>query len=446
MNPSFTMARVPAARMGSATRLGSKPIVPTMPTRILFSHPTGNANVRAALAGLHQAGMLAEFHTTIASYPGNIWNRLGKMRWAGEFQRRSFAEELRSITIQHPYRELGRMIASRARLNQLTRHETGRLCIDAVYREIDQQVARRVRQAPKRYDGVYTYEDGGLETMKAAREFGITCIYDLPIAYWQTLRSLLTEEAERLPAWKETLRGGICDSEAKLERKTQEFALANTVVCASQFVARSLPENACSQKKLVVTAFGSPPCGPARGSASFQTGRKLRVLFAGSMSQRKGLGDLFAAVRMLNRSDVELVVMGSPQAPMEFYRNAFDGFTYELGRPHTKVLELMRTCDVFCLPSIVEGRALVMQEAMSQGLPLIITPNTGGEDLIDEGVTGFLVPIRRADKIAEKIAWLADHRVALPDMSRAAQAKASQLTWEAYGKAVADAIREGGGF
>ena len=101
----------------------------------------------------------------------------------------------------------------------------------------------------------------------------------------------------------------------------------------------------------------------------------------------------------------------------------------------------MRTCDVFCLPSIVEGRALVMQEAMSQGLPLIITPNTGGEDLIDEGSTGFLVAIRRADLIAEKIAWLADHRPVLAEMSRAAQTKASQLTWAVYGQTIANAIK-----
>jgi glycosyltransferase involved in cell wall biosynthesis len=81
-----------------------------------------------------------------------------------------------------------------------------------------------------------------------------------------------------------------------------------------------------------------------------------------------------------------------------------------------------------------------MQEAMSRGLPLIVTPNTGGEDLIEEGVTGFLVPIRRADKIAERIAWFADNRTALVDMSYAAQAMASQLTWVRYGKLIVDGI------
>ena len=41
------------------------------------------------------------------------------------------------------------------------------------------------------------------------------------------------------------------------------------------------------------------------------------------------------------------------------------------------------------LSSIVEGRALVMQEAMSQGMALLVTANTGGEDLVIEGKRGF---------------------------------------------------------
>jgi glycosyltransferase involved in cell wall biosynthesis len=406
---------------------------------LLFSHPTGNANVRAALIGLLEAGLLGEFHTTIASYRGNVWNVLGKSGWGRDFNRRSFDERLRPLTRQHPVRELGRMLSSRLNLRPLGRHETGVFCIDSVYRGLDRVAARRLRQNPAAYSGVYIYEDGGLETLTAAAELNLRRIYDLPIAHWRTLRQLLDEEAGRLPAWKATLRGGASDSEGKLERKARELELAEVVMCPSHFVAGSIPGNVRVNKKIVVAPFGSPPSSPPKKSAR-TAGTKLRVLFAGSMSQRKGLGDLFAAARLLNRNDVELVVMGAPQTHMEFYRGEFPGFTYEPGRSHARVLELMQGCDVFCLPSIVEGRALVMQEAMSQGLPLIITPNTGGEDLIDEGVTGFLVPIRRADMIAEKIAWCADNRAALSDMSRAAQAKAAQHTWIAYGRTITSAI------
>jgi glycosyltransferase involved in cell wall biosynthesis len=132
--------------------------------------------------------------------------------------------------------------------------------------------------------------------------------------------------------------------------------------------------------------------------------------------------------------------MGSPIAPMEFYRAQYADFTYMPTRPHREVLELMRECDVLALPSIAEGRALVQQEALANGLPLIITENTGGEDLIVEGETGFLVPIRSPEKIAEKIAWLADNREVLPSMRLAALKKADEYPWQRYRDRVLGAI------
>jgi glycosyltransferase involved in cell wall biosynthesis len=101
----------------------------------------------------------------------------------------------------------------------------------------------------------------------------------------------------------------------------------------------------------------------------------------------------------------------------------------------------MQSCDVFVLPSIVEGRALVQQEALACGLPLIVTANAGGEDLIVEGHTGFLVPIRSPESIAEKISWFADNRQALPAMREGARAKAAEYTWQRYGDQVVSTVR-----
>ena len=128
--------------------------------------------------------------------------------------------------------------------------------------------------------------------------------------------------------------------------------------------------------------------------------------------------------------------------PIEFYQKELPEFTYLPNRPHEQVLSLMRSCDVFCLPSIVEGRALVMQEAMSQGLPLIITPNTGGEDLIIEGHTGFLVPIRSAEAIAEKLNWFLENRSKIPAMGRMAQKHATKYSWEGYGSKIVSALSD----
>ncbi|MCY1462125.1 D-inositol 3-phosphate glycosyltransferase [compost metagenome] len=92
----------------------------------------------------------------------------------------------------------------------------------------------------------------------------------------------------------------------------------------------------------------------------------------------------------------------------------------------------MKSCDVFCLPSIVEGRALVIQEAMSQGLPIIITANTGAEDLVISEETGFLVPIRNPEAIAEKINWFLKHRDKIFQMGKNAKQLADTYSWDSY--------------
>ncbi len=444
---------------------------------MLLVHPTGNQFVRHLLSHALAQGRLELFATAVGFREGMAWQRWLPGRLQREIGRRAYSIPKEKLWTS-PMREAARLTVGARGGGALVRHESGWASVDAVYGSLDAAVAVRLEgwSKAKGVSVVYGYEDGCLQSFRRSKDIGLTRAYDLPIAYWETSQRLLREEAQRLPAWEQTL-GGTRDSREKLARKTAELELADVVVCPSSFVKDSLPAWART-KRVVVSPFGSPGAeaggrraedggqraedggrraevgerraedgglrseggGRRSGGGGRYAKRKLRVLFAGGMSQRKGLADLFAAVRLLNRSDVELVVMGSVIAPMEFYLRECPGFLHERTRPHGAVLALMRTCDVLVLPSIVEGRALVMQEAMSQGLPVIITPNTGGADLVDEGRTGFLVPIRAPEKLAEKIAWCADHRSEVKEMGIAAKAKAATYTWEAYAATILAAL------
>ena len=165
------------------------------------------------------------------------------------------------------------------------------------------------------------------------------------------------------------------------------------------------------------------------------------MLFAGALTQRKGLADLFEAMKLIDSNQIELVIMGSLLRPLSWYRERFAHFIYEPPRPHGEVLRLMQNCDVFVLPSIVEGRALVQQEAMACGLPVIATRNAGADDVIVDGETGFLVPIRSPEAIAEKISWCAANRSLVDGMGIAARKRAAEFTWRAYGESIVAAVR-----
>ncbi|MVN92774.1 glycosyltransferase family 4 protein [Mucilaginibacter aquatilis] len=409
--------------------------------KVIVLHPTGNTFLRAIATSLANAGKLEAFYTSVASFPGSTLQKLGGIGPLSEIKRREFDPILQPYTHMYPWIELGHVISNKLKFKSLTAHEKGVFSMDNIYQSLDKHVAGQLSKFSKAsLSSVYAYEDGALATFEKAKAMNLKRAYDLPIAYWETGRRLMSEEAERLPQWAVTLGGGIQDSPAKLERKVAELQLADAVIVPGNFVKDSLPDWA-QNKEVIVSPFGSPVT-PSYNAATKQRdpNKPLRVLFAGSMGQRKGLGDLFEAVKMLNTANVELVVMGSLLTDAGFYKNQFSGFTYEKGRPHAQVLELMRTCDVFCLPSIVEGRALVMQEAMSQGLPLIITPNTGGDDLVIEGETGFLVPIRSPELIAEKITWFLENRDKIQHMGLRAQQHAAAYTWEKYASNILPAI------
>jgi glycosyltransferase involved in cell wall biosynthesis len=408
---------------------------------ILLAHPFGNANVRAVLSALDRERLLAKFVTSLGWSNASPLVNVMPVNLRAQMARRGYELPHYKIKVQ-PVREIVRLLAGKLQQRWLTRHELGQASIDRVWRELDKFAAASLRESHGREKirAVYAYEDCAERLFETANELGIRRIYDLPIAYWKTSRRLLQEEAKRYPEWEPTLEG-TRDSEEKLARKTHELELAELVLCPSAFVFDSLPESTRSSKPCLVVPFGSPPCREDAVAVRKPGDGPLRLLFAGGLTQRKGLADLFAAMKLVASKEVELVLIGSLLRPLAWYREQFPHFIYEPPRPHGDVLRLMRTCDVLVLPSIVEGRALVQQEAMACGLPLIVTKNAGGDDLVVEGETGFLVPIRSPEAIAEKINWFATNRANLSGMAIAAQRRASELTWHDYGEKVLAAVR-----
>jgi alpha-maltose-1-phosphate synthase len=407
---------------------------------LLFSHPTGNANVRYAALGLQRAGLLEEFWTCI-NYRGGAWSRVLPGGVRAQLSRRTFAEELQPHMRVHPFRELGRLVAHKVGLGKLARHEHGVLSVDAVYRSLDERTARRLRENP-RLTGVYAYEDGAAATFREARSRGLATLYDLPIGYWRAARDILIEEGERHPEWASTLIGNE-DSEAKTARKDEELALADAIFVASSYTLKTLQHASHVTAPVWVIPYGAPiRTGPAPVRKPRAKGGPLRVIFVGSLGQRKGLSYLFDAIRLCG-SGVELTVIGTkPLQPCPRLDEELKKVRWIPSCPHSQVLAEMAAHDVFVFPSLFEGFGLVLLEAMAVGLPIITTPNTAGPDLIKDGQEGYIVPIRSAETIAQKLLSLrADPELAVAMGQRAMQT-ARTFTWENYGQRLSEKVRE----
>ena len=389
--------------------------------KFLVSHPTGNTFVRALLNQLNNLNQLEMFFTTIGTGEGtNSWIA-------------SFCKGKRQYAIPDKliYRQ---WMPEVARLLSKGNQEKKRRRVDLSYQALDHKVSRLLSNHSSQV--LHAYEDGCSSSFARAKELGMQCSYELPIAHWATVRRLLAEEAERYPEWEPTLES-TREPEEKLFRKEEELRLADRITCPSQFALDSIPLKIRQTIPCQVSSFGSPPCDPIHLQSSQQNGF-LKLLFVGSMSQRKGLADLFEAIKLLKCEPISLSILGQPSMPMEFYRKQFSEFAYFPPCSNQKVREIMKAHDALVLPSIVEGRALVQQEALSCGLPIIVTPNAGGKDLVNEGKTGHIVPIRSPQKVAEAICSMIENKNHQEEIRKLCQKKAKQYTWAKYAQNIID--------
>lgn len=390
---------------------------------ILLSHPTGNENVRQAALAFREANLLGEFWTCLSWDPDAAVNRFLPKRLRKQLARRSFPPSVRALVRSVPGREIVRLFS-------------GLISIDAVILDLDLRVADRLSRL-ENCDLIYAYEDGALETFRAAKNRGVRCVYDLPIGYWRIAQQIYAEEWEREPEWAETLIG-VRDSDEKLARKEEELSLADHVVVASSFTKQTLDSSGLAAGVSIIP-YGAPTVTP---SEMVDHSGRLRVLFVGSLGQRKGLSYLLQAVDFLG-ANVELTLLGRKAAPdCRLLEAATRKHRWIPTLPHQEVLQAMQRHDALVLPSLFEGFGLVIAEAMAQGLVVITTPHTAGPDLIDDGIDGFIVPIRSAEAIAEKLETLIRERSQLHEMKLAARRKAGQLRWEDYRRRLVEMARE----
>ena len=402
---------------------------------VLLSHPTGNNFVREAAVALCESAHLHEFHTCIATCGNNVFQKLGCIPSFSEINRRACPDSLFPHLQLHPWREICRLAAGRLGFNFLTNHESGFFSIDAVYKNFDNIVAKYVGKSKP--SAVYCYEDGALETFRAANKNGAKCIYDLPIGYWRAGRKIMQEEVDRRPEWGPTMLG-LQDSMEKLQRKEEEMRLSDHIIVASSFTRKTLEVCPFPLAPISIIPYG---CGSISTSAVKKSkDGPLRALFVGGLSQRKGIADLFEAVDSL-QGRVTLTLIGSkPVSDCPVLNNALKAHNWIPSLHHEGILKEMRNHDVLVFPSLFEGFGLVITEALSQGLPVITTPHTCGPDVITDGKDGFIVPIRSSEAIAAKLEKLYNERDLLYKMSEMALKKANERAWTFYRSGISQIV------
>jgi glycosyltransferase involved in cell wall biosynthesis len=206
-------------------------------------------------------------------------------------------------------------------------------------------------------------------------------------------------------------------------------------VCSSDLALQSFTDMGVAADKLHRIPYG---VDISAFRATTVRDDEFRVLFVGALGVRKGLHDLLQGFAQAELPNARLVLAGpaEPEADRLLARFPVAALERTGPLPRAAVAEQMSRASVLVLPSVEEGLALVMAQALACALPVIATRNTGAEDLFADGDEGFIIDIRDPEAIAERLTRLAGDRALLDAMSDAARRRLEALGgWAAYGDA-----------
>ena len=270
-----------------------------------------------------------------------------------------------------------------------------------------QEFARRIiRKGVGDVDTIYGFNGASLELFEYAKKKGIRCILDQTLAELSVLYKLLEEEEVAWPGW--SLSPFLIQNSEKelLIREQKEQDLADHIICGSNFVKETLTIRGINEGKISVIPLGGPKdhvkMGCLKDPSSNEKRDVLKILFAGTICLRKGIPYLLEALRQL-KARIHFICKAA--GPLEIsidklseYKDVCQ-FLGTVSRAQMKTL--YRWADVFILPSICEGSAMVAYEALSEGTPVITTYNAG--TTVRNGLEGFIVPIKKIEPIVKKL-------------------------------------------
>lgn len=386
--------------------------------KILVYHPTGNQNVRATINGFQRRGFLESFHTTISVFEDSWYYKYLKGKLS-ILKKRTYNSAIKPYTHQYPLKEIMMFSGIKKFFSQVYTY-------DSINLDCTKKVCKYIKKHHKEIDYVYCYPGYSYMIMQEAKKYGIQCVYELTTAYYKDVLRIIDLEKSSHVAYANTIT--MFQSENfDYSKCDEELNLADYIVCASSYIFSTLCNNGYSRDKIKIIPYGFPPVS----YLSTTIEKPIKVLYVGNLSQTKGLSYMLDAVDKMGTS-IDFTVIGSIPNNAMNVRERISKYHYLGNLSHDDVLTHMRNSDVLLFPTLTDGFGMVVTESMSQGTPVITTPNSCGKDIIQTNYDGWIVPIQNSQAIVEILNNIVLNPSLLSCVSKNAIEKAKCRSWEVY--------------
>lgn len=420
-------------------------MIPQGADRVLVACPDARPPAYQAVIGLDRAGLLQTFLTGYYYRENRALAAIGRGLAPGPFARvehalrRRHDPEIPAGRVRSAWsfdvalRVEGRLAGTRpSARREVARWRT---------RRFDRALARAVDRDPPAAALVFS-DVGSRHALPLCRARGVPAVLSVVHGDVREERAVLDREAQASPEFFRLYLGEGSLDRGELDwlhdRRLGELELADLVLVPSEHIAETLARHGTPRSKVRVVPYAADT-GRFRPDPAKRHGPGCTFLFAGGVSQRKGIRYLLEAWRRVRRPGWRLQLLGAlPRDPGPL--RPYLGEVEPLGRvPHAEVPARMAAADVFVFPSLFEGSAVVTYEALACGLPAVLTPSAGS--VVRDGVEGFLVPPGDVEALAQRMERLGNDPELRAAMSASARRRAEAFDWPRYHGSVVDAVR-----
>lgn len=396
-------------------------------SKVVLSHSGKQHSYQVAKA-LKQEGVLDRFYTS--SYVSPHWLQKLILQTGNQYWSRRFEPGLGGRDVIANWRfELKEIILRRLQ----GRSDKAQKAIYERDTAFDAFVSKRLKNHPSA-KVFWGFQGSCSECLKAANALGMQSVCELATAHVVAAKQILGVEAKLQPQWADSI-DNLIFPKAYEQRLEEEPHQAQMVIAASQFTTQTLLQVGVPQAKIKEIPLGAE-VGHIPHQVDKPKGGKLRLLYAGSITQRKGISYLLKAIQSLPK-EIELHLYGGIQGSGKAFKPYQHRVHYHGAVSQAELFSLYKHYDALVLPTLFEGFGLVIVEAMAAGLPVITTIHSMGPDIIKQGENGYIVPIRDSKAITEAIENIA--QATEEDyfaMRHSARHAALNYSWKSYQKRI----------
>ncbi len=342
------------------------------------------------------------------------------------------AGNLKKIITSYPYSELRKFCLPAVKcesfiLGEILRRIFSQNIFRYVLNEVfDFYVASRITST----DIFVGWAGFSLHSLRKAKKNGAIVIIENGSTHALFQKNILSEEYNILGINKKNFF-----NDKIIKKELQEYVEADFISVPSSFVKNTFLEMGVDEKKILHIPYGVDLLKFKKISKNDSI---FRIIFVGTLSVRKGVHYLLQAYSELHLKNSELLLIGEISEEM---RSFF--YTYQKNVrwihhvAHSELYTFLSQGSIFVMPSLEEGLALVILEAMACGLPVIATENSGARDVVLDGENGFIIPIRNVDVLKEKISFLYNNSDKTTSMGiNAVNRVTFNFSWDNYGNRI----------